>query len=303
MNKQTEGQLQIDHGSKMYRYFRNAVDRHWNPYEIDLEQDREELLGYDFVNGRQDFEYLCRGVALFGAGEQSVTEDLAPLAVAYDDIEDEMFVTTQMYEEAKHAEFFDRYWSEVIHPVEEERGYEKTYPTDERYFVDVYNELFEKNQEAMERLLEEDTPANRVKAHGSYHLVVEGILGQTGYYGTQKDLSDYCPKLPNLPGLVEGFSNIRSDEGRHIGFGMTKIKEYMIEDGVGIEALNDQVNEMIPLVNGIVSENIEPEVPGMPEAELLEYASSKHTERMRQITSSSEDIPEVEELVRLEGSY
>jgi len=51
-----------------------------------------------------------------------VTEDLAPFTVVLEDIEDQMYVTTQTYEEAKHTELFDRYWRNFINPVEEAKG-------------------------------------------------------------------------------------------------------------------------------------------------------------------------------------
>lgn len=290
---------QIDHDTKGYRYFRNAVDRHWDPYEIPLERDKLNLIEFDHQEGETDFDNFRRGLALFGAGEESVTEDLAPLAVALTDIEDEMFVTTQMYEEAKHAEFFDRYWQEVINPVEEERGYEVTTPLLDRFFMPDYVELFEKNEEAMHRLLTDDTPENRVRAYTHYHLVIEGILAQTGYYGFHHNFSGEVQELPHLPGLVEGFANIRSDEGRHVGFGMAKIKEHLRDDAVSPDVLHETLGDLIPLTQGIVFESSQPDREGVGQEELTEYASEKHQERMQQITSGAEDIPDVDDLVRV----
>lgn len=77
----------------------NAVERHWDPDSIDLSTDRERLAELDLAT----FTDLRRTLALFGAGEAAVTEDLAPLAVVLEGIEDQMFITTQLYEEAKHA--------------------------------------------------------------------------------------------------------------------------------------------------------------------------------------------------------
>ncbi|MFP4188767.1 MAG: ribonucleotide-diphosphate reductase subunit beta [Halobacteriales archaeon] len=296
-----ETEHSLERSTNSYRYYRNAVERHWDPYAIDLEDDRDALASFDFDEGEDDFEYLRMTLALFGAGEEAVTEDLAPLATALEGIEDEMFVTTQMYEEAKHADFFDRYWREVVNPVEETLGYEVTSPTYDRFFNDDYYELFERNERAMGRLLEDDTPENRVRAHAHYHLTIEGILAQTGYYGIHQNFSDDVDDYPNLPGLVEGFSNIRSDEGRHVGFGMHKIKQHLTEDGVDVSVLNDTVGELMPLTNGIVVETTEPESPGIGRAELTEFAAEKHRERMEQITSADAEIPDVDELVRLSG--
>ena len=290
----------VSREKKPFRYYRNAVGRHWDPEDIDLEKDRERLAEADFDRGEEDFDFLRQGLALFGAGEESVTEDLAPLQLVLEDIEDEMFISTQIYEEAKHTEFFDRYWREVINPVEETLGYDVSRPNAERHFMDSYDELFDRNQRAMERLLEEDTPENRVRAHAHYHLVIEGILAQTGYYGLHNNFGPEIEDYPHLPGLVEGFSQIRSDEGRHVGYGMHRIKHHVVEDDVPIDVLDETVNELMPLTQGIVVESTREDEPGISRAELTEFAARKHQERMQQITSADEDLPSVEELTEIE---
>ncbi len=285
---------------KPFRYYRNAVDRHWNPEEIDLDVDRKRLAEFDFEQGEDDFDYFRQGLALFGAGEKSVTEDLAPLQIVLEDLEDEMFISTQIYEEAKHTEFFDRYWREVVNPVEDALGYERSTPYAPRHYMDDYYELFDRNQAAMEQLLEEDTPENRVRAHAHYHLVIEGILAQTGYYGLHNNFGPEIDDYPHLPGLVEGFSQIRSDEGRHVGYGMHRIKHHVVEDDVDISVLDDTVNDLMPLTQGIVVESTREDEPGISRAELTEYATRKHQERMQQITSADEELPDIDELTEIE---
>jgi ribonucleoside-diphosphate reductase beta chain len=59
----------------------------------------------------------------------------------------------------------------------------------------------------MHRLLEDRSPETFTRAHTHYHLVVEGILAQTGYCGMQRSFSaDEFPDLPHLEGLRAGFS-------------------------------------------------------------------------------------------------
>lgn len=144
--------LALDRDARSNRYYRNAVERHWDPADIDLGTDRTNLLDHlQAVDDTEDyFDGLKMGLARFGAGEQAVTEDLAPLAVALDDVDDQLFVTTQLYEEAKHTDHFDRYWREVVHPVEETLGLERSSPTADRWFNGPYVELFERDELAME---------------------------------------------------------------------------------------------------------------------------------------------------------
>ncbi|MEF8913271.1 ribonucleotide-diphosphate reductase subunit beta [Natronomonas sp.] len=306
MNIDSTRHLQLDRESRGTRYYRNAVERHWDPFEIDLDTDRERLISYLEGEDRAEamLDGMRMGVARFGAGEQAVTEDLAPLATALDDIDDQMFLTTQIYEEAKHTDHFDRYWREVIHPVEEELGFEPSSPTDDKWFNDAYHELFERNEEATHRLLDEPTPENFARAYCHYHLVIEGILAQTGYYGMQQSYAkDSHPDLPHLPGLYEGFTKIRQDEGRHVGFGMAKLKELITEEDVDPHLLDETVNEILPFVDKIAAnpEDQYVENVGPQPAELQQFATEKHIERMEQIKNAAEDVPDLESLTELEG--
>jgi len=293
----TNPTLQLDRSTRSARYYRNAVERHWDPGEVDLGADREALLAAD--------EAVLAGLrvplAKFGAGEQSVTEDLAPLAVVLDGIEDQLFVTTQLYEEAKHTDFFDRYWLEVVNAVEEERGLALSTPTDPAWFDDDYLDLFARNEAAMDRLLTDDTPENRARAYCHYHLTIEGILAQTGYYGLHRTFSGEAEGMPELPGLVEGLSLIRQDEGRHVGFGMAKLRDLVQGAGVEPALLSETVDELVALVQGtLVPEEAEAE-PAVPPAELIDYAVRKHTQRMEQITDAAAEIPDVDQLTSIES--
>ncbi len=293
----TEPPMHIDTDARTFRYYRHAVEKHWDPHDIDLTADRAAMADLDDVG----FEGIRRALALFGAGEDAVAEDLAPLAVVLDDFEDQLFITTQLYEEAKHADFFDRYWREVIRPAEDDRGVERTSPADERWFSEEYNELFARNERAMARLLEADTPENRAKAYSHYHMTVEGILAQTGYYGLTRQFDeDTYPDAPHLPGLVDGLTQIRSDEGRHVGFGMAKLKELVETERVDSGVIENTVGELLPLVQASIPDtDAEADQPSIESNELVEYATSKHGQRMQQITAASESIPDVDELTAL----
>ena len=287
-------------------YFKHAVYNHWDPYQDVsqelLDTDRERSIDAD--GDEADFFETMQYLALFGAGEEAVTEDLAPLSVAMDDVDDQMFIASQLYEEAKHTQFFDRYWREVIYPVAEANGYETVPPTDQRFFPDGYVELFDRTEAAMERLLTDDTPENRVRAYCHYHLVVESVLAQTGYYGITTVMGPEADDVvsrpdadtPHLPGLVKGINFIRSDEGRHVGFGMQKVQAHIADDGVDEAVVQEILQELMPLVAETVSVGdglVDP-------APLVSYASDKLTRRIEIITDADAEIPPVEELVALD---
>jgi ribonucleoside-diphosphate reductase beta chain len=293
--------MQLDQDALAQEYFTNAVYRHWDPGALEgLETDRERLL--DSEPEEADFDEIRRSVARFGAGEESVTEDLMPLALVTDSIDDQMFLASQIYEEAKHTQFFDRYWREVIDPVARELGFERTAPTDDRYYNSQYDELFERTETAMERLLTDDTPKHRVEAYCHYHLTIESVLAQTGYYGIQSAFSETGSddvtdeEFTELPGLVNGITKIRSDEGRHVGFGMAKVREQVQKGPVDEAVVQSTLQELLPLVAGTVNDldgQINPD-------ELVAYATDKLTRRIEIIADAEAEIPPVDELVELE---
>ncbi|MFD1587091.1 ribonucleoside-diphosphate reductase [Halorientalis brevis] len=303
----TSRSMRLDRESFAQGYFENAVYRHWGPYEdvpeADLEADLEKFVEDEPTEA--EFDEFRTTIALFGAGEEAVTEDLMPLGLALDDIDKQMFVSSQIYEEAKHTQFFDRYWRNVIDPVAEELGYEVTSPTDQRYFGEAYVKLFDKNEAAMNRLLEADTPENRAKAYCHYHLVIESVLAQTAYFGLQSSFSDSgsdevaLREFPNLNGLVGGITKIRSDEGRHVGFGMNEVRRLIHDEGVDPEIVQDTLQSLMPHVAGIVQSAANVATDPVP---LVEYSRDKLTRRVEILTESDAAVPPVDELVKIEGA-
>ena len=297
MSRAMAAENALDRTTRSYRYYRNAVERHWDPAEIDLSIDRERIGELDVAT----FDDLRRTLALFGAGEEAVTEDLAPLAVVLEGIEDQLFVTTQLYEEAKHTDFFDRYWREVIQPATDDRGLERCSPTDERWFFPAYYELFDRNEAAMARLLESDTAEDLARAYSHYHLTIEGILAQTGYYAVQMNYSGETPGLPTLPGLADAFARIRSDEGRHVGFGMAKLKALVRTGAVDIDLIHETVNGLLPLTQEVAGTAAASDGSvGLDEDDLTTYAAEKHLDRMAQLTDANAGVSDVEEPAALE---
>lgn len=296
----------LDPDSQAGGYFRHAVYNHWDPHEdvpqSDLESDRRKLVADEPTEA--EFDEFRKLVAQFGAGEEAVTEDLAPLSIVLEDIDDQMFVTSQIYEEAKHTAFFDRYWREVVDPVAEELGFEVTPPTDPSYFGEDYVAIFDKTEAAMHRLLEDDSPESLARAVSHYHLIVESVLAQTGYYSFQSIYSDGGRddiaerEFPNLDGVIQGVTYIRSDEGRHVGWGMHKTRELVQERGVDPQVVRDTLMDLMPHVANNVNDYGEVSNP----VPLVGYSRDKLTRRIEILTNADSEIPPVEELVAIEGA-
>ena len=84
--------------------------QHWVSHEIDFSTDQEQWA--DLTEEERD--YYVWGMAAFFIGEERVTTQFSGLVMAYEDESEEAFLTTQQVDEARHSQFFDRYYREVI---------------------------------------------------------------------------------------------------------------------------------------------------------------------------------------------
>ncbi len=189
----------------------------WDPRDIDLAQDRQ-----DWLRLPQDHQERLRNLILsFQAGEEAVTVDLLPLVMTMareGRLEEEMFLTTFLWEEAKHTEFFRRVLDEVL----QEQG--------DLHEVRVSNtsrDLFADDLPyVMNRLLTDPSPVNQAKASILYNMIIEGVLAETGYYSYARLLST----TNMMPGLLQGIQLIKRDESRHIAYGVFLISRLVAQD-------------------------------------------------------------------------
>ena len=189
----------------------------WDPRDIDLTQDRQ-----DWQNLPGDYKERLRGLILsFQAGEEAVTVDLLPLIMTIareGRLEEEMFLTTFLWEEAKHTEFFRRVLDEVL----QEQG-----DLHEIRVANTSRDLFADDLPyTMNRLLTDPSPQNQAKASILYNMIVEGVLAETGYYSFSRVLS----ATGMMPGLLQGIQLIKRDESRHIAYGVFLISRLVAQD-------------------------------------------------------------------------
>jgi len=102
----------IDFESIPMRLFQKSKALAWDPQSIDISQDRREWA--EMV----DLERLgvLATTASFVGGEEAVTLDLLPLVMHVARagmLEEEIYLTSFLNEEAKHTEFFRRWLNDV----------------------------------------------------------------------------------------------------------------------------------------------------------------------------------------------
>jgi len=84
----------------------------WDPRSLDLRRDIDDWARFTVA----ERDVLLRLTVLFQAAEESMTRDLLPLimtVVREARLEEQLFLTTFLADEAKHTEFFRRVLDEV----------------------------------------------------------------------------------------------------------------------------------------------------------------------------------------------
>ncbi len=247
----------------------------WDPQSIDFSQD---ILDWQRLNDTEK-ESLLQLTTLFQAGEECVTLDLLPLIIVIAQegrLEEEMFLTTFLWEEAKHTEFFRRFLDEVA----------QEHSDLHHYHTPSYRKLFyEILPQAMHALLTDQSPAAQAKASVTYNLIIEGVLAETGYHAYYNMLD----RNNILPGLKQGVGLLKRDESRHLAYGVFLISRLVAQDNSLWPIIEQYLNELLIPALGVVHELFEgaeelEEIPfGLNIEEYLNYATMQFSKRYQRI--------------------
>ena len=244
----------------------------WNPSDIDLVQDKVDWQG--LAPPEQDL--LLRLTAMFQAGEEAVTLDLLPLIMAIAQegrLEEEMFLTTFLFEEAKHTDFFNRFLVEVVQADLHLNHY---------HTRNYHSVFYEALPQALQALQTDASPAAQVRASVTYNMIVEGVLAETGYhaYFTVMEQNDI------LPGVRQGIRLLQQDESRHIAYGIFLLSRLVATDDSLWEVLEETMNELLPPALGVVGDAFAAyeEMPfGLEESVFTDFALNQFQKRVERL--------------------
>jgi ribonucleoside-diphosphate reductase beta chain len=215
----------------------------WRSQEIDLERDKEH---WAELPDEAREEHLW-GLSSFFVGEERVTTQFSGLVMAYEDEQEEAFLTTQQVDEARHMQFFDRWYREV--PGYGDGSISGRLEMARRDVSDAFIELFDGVLvDTGKRLI--DDPKNieaKVDYIVTYHLLIEGVLALTGQYFMTK----FFETRGILPGFVEGFTNISRDEHRHVAYGTWFLQQKAREEQYA-RRIQDRIAELLPVTAGVL---------------------------------------------------
>lgn len=262
--------MHLDQKALPLRDYHKAKRLLWNPQDLDFTQDRADWAAMS----EREHELIRTALGLFLGGEQAVTHDLTPLMLALrregGHLEEEMYLTTQLFEEAKHVELFAAVL-DALGLGEMALG---------TLAGPSYSALFAELTQALDALLSTPSHVAQVEAVATYHIVVEGVLAETGYYGIFKALRT----RGLMPGLTRGLELIQRDEARHIAFGLHLLSRLLIAEPTLWKVIDARLNRLLPLAQGVFMELLSgfmPDIPfGVDLGDLLTYASKQYMARL-----------------------
>jgi ribonucleoside-diphosphate reductase beta chain len=257
--------------------YRRWERQNWSAYELDFTQDAK-----DWRTLSEDIQMrLLWVMSMFFHGEECVTATLAPWVDSAPTSEMQIFLSTQLADEARHTVFFDRFYEDVVGASG--RNVNERLDWSHPHVNEAFDRFF---HELLPRISKEvrDHPGDPATFAGGiafYHFITEGLLAVPG----QRYLLDYCRKNDIFPAFRSGFTAVARDESRHVGAGVRMIRELIAMEPAAAEAVQRTVSESIQLA----SEIFQPpnadftyfSVLGYDVGELFRFAINSLSKRMR----------------------
>ena len=242
MESADRGQVELLSYSKLYSLWER---QQWAVQDIDFTQDRIDW--HERIPAEERFQRMY-GLSSFFIGEQRVASELGPMMRAAPQEDMRIFLCTQIADEARHVQFFDRFYEEVgvLEADNLADRLEETSAHLNENFGRLFDEMLAGRVDRLAR--EPEDLETLVEAVTLYHMVIEGMLALTG----QHFIIEYNESVGTLPGFVEGFNNIARDEHRHVAFGARFLRDMAGRDPLYREAIQRTLVECGPAADGVL---------------------------------------------------
>ena len=148
-------------------------------------------------------------------------------------LDEELYVAAQMFEEARHVEFFERWLDAALPGV-----WGKDLPVSAAQRRPFSTRL----PEIMRALLVDASPRAQVRAVVTYHFNIEGIGAESAY----PIYYEVFAKTGLFPAMREGITLIRRDEARHIAFGTYLLNRLINESAEAADAFEAELPRSSP---------------------------------------------------------
>jgi len=224
------------------KLFSRWESQQWSSESFDFSEDARQWADAGSFTEEQR-RFIQWSMSSFFLGEERVTTELLPFAIAAPSHEARAFLATQISDEAKHMVFFDRYYREVFGvtaaTLSENVNAQRAHMNDE------YGQLFDGILHGCAETLRKDPTDTAALVRGVtvYMIVIEGTLALTGARFMIRALKE----LDLLPGFRQGFTAVNRDESRHVGFGVKYLADAIREDPAHKQVVQETLQETLPV--------------------------------------------------------
>jgi len=246
--------------------------QHWSTEDFDFSQDARQWADPNAFT-EEERRFIRFGFSQFFIAEERVTVELLPFALAAPTNEAQLFLTTQISDEAKHVVFWDRFYREGF--GDEANGIGDMLEQNRSVVNEDWKTMFDDIlHEAAERLRKdpEDFPS-LVRGVTVYMVVIEGMLALTAARFMIKSMRD----RGWFPGFVQGFTAVNRDESRHVGFGVKFLADAIKADPENAKIVEATLKETLPVAPLVfvppwVDDPYDFQTPFYHSSEVFEYA-------------------------------
>jgi ribonucleoside-diphosphate reductase beta chain len=252
----------------------------WSTEDFDFTEDAKQWADPTAFT-EEERRFIEFGFSEFFLGEERVTVELLPFALAAPSHEAQVFLTTQISDEAKHVVFWDRFYREVLGIDAAGLG---AMIDKQRYVVNEdWEALFDGIlHDCAERLRTDpsDFPS-LVRGVTVYMVVIEGMLALTAARFMIKSLKE----RGWFPGFTAGFTAVNRDESRHVGFGVKFLADAIKADRANARIVEDTLKECLPVAPLVfvppwVDDPYDFQTPFYHSSEIYEYAARSLSKKL-----------------------
>jgi ribonucleoside-diphosphate reductase beta chain len=254
--------------------------QHWSTEDFTFEVDKKQWADPKAFTD-EEREFIKFGFSQFFLGEERVTVELLPFAIAAPKAEQQVFLTTQISDEAKHVVFWNGFYEEVFGVEADGLGdmIDKT-----RYVVnDDWKKLFDGILHESAEALRKDPSdfPSLVRGVTVYMIVIEGMLALTAARFMIKSMKE----RDWFPGFVAGFTAVNRDESRHVGFGVKFLADAIKEDKANAKIVEETLKECLPVAPLVfvppwVDDPYNFDTPFYHSSEVFEYAAKALSKKL-----------------------
>lgn len=244
----------------------------WSTEDFDFSEDARQWADPEMMTP-EERDFMMFGFSQFFLGEERVTVELLPFAIAAPSHEAQAFLTTQISDEAKHMVFFDRFYREVLGMSADSLG--EMIASQKHHVNAQWEELFEGIlHDCAERCRKDPSDLEAlIRGITVYMIVIEGTLALTGARFMIRSIRE----RGWLPGFVQGFTAVNRDESRHVGFGVKFLADAIKADPASARVIESTLKETLPVATLVfvppgVDDPYDFQTPFYHSAEVFEYA-------------------------------